>query len=274
MTVAQYFKHYISMPDVAIFFGLALGMVILVNIILFLLSYCGAGKHAASEVNKDDSKDYDYEKSNFVYHKYQSLSQKFYEIVFSGNCILFFMAVYYLINRFYSVEPYKSIFNKYSSFLLLVLIIISCILNTFLDRVFVRLNHVEAEDRAAIKILGMLYMLIIFAYIKYIDNNNNYDMYITYFLGIMIGRFVYFDSSLSESIKNIGRALSNIPVMLLALGCTAVLSIYGLKTEYLIRHIGVVTNIFIAHIFLCVAIFIIFHIHPERWFRPKRYPRD
>ncbi len=270
MTVAEYFKHYISLPDAAVFFGIALASVGIACLILFLFSHIGKSKYAADEVEDilDYEKRFGYEKKNYVYHRFQNLTQKFFEIIFSGTSILFFMTVYYLVNRFYTDEPGKTFFNKYSSFILLLLIVLSCILNTFLDRVFVRLNHVEDTERSSIKILGMLYMLIIFGYIKYIYQNDNYDMYIVYFLGLMVGRFVYFDASFKDFAVNIGRAFRNIPIMLLALACTGAMAYWGFKSKFLIKHIGVVTNVFIAHIFLVVAIFIIFHLHPERLFRP------
>ncbi len=273
MTAADYFKHYISLPDAAIFFGIALGLVLIINLIMFLFSHAGSGKYAADALENTSvstfKENYAYEKKLYVYHRFQNLTQKFYEIVFSGNCILFFMTVYYLIERFYNVQPYKSLFTKYSSFLLLLLIILSCILNTFLDKCLIRLNYLEDEERSSIRILGMLYMLIIFAYIKYIYKNDNYDMYIVYFLGLIIGRFVYFDASFKDFAVNIGRAAANIPVMLLALACTGIMSYYGFGNGFLIKHIGVVTNVFIIHIFLCAAIFIVFHLHPENLFCPK-----
>lgn len=271
MTAADYFKHYISMPEAGVFLAIAAGLVILVNVIMFAFSHIGSGKHAAEAVEgvRDYGQKYNYEKKLYVYHRFQNLTQKFYELVFSGNCVLFFMSVYYLINRFYTVEPYKTMFNKYSSFILLLLIVLSCILNTFLDKCLIRLNHVSDTERSSIRMLGMFYMMIIFAYIKYIYKNDNYDMYIVYFLGLVIGRFVYFDASFRDFAVGIGRAAANIPIMLLALGCNGVMAYWGFSTKFLIKHIGVVTNVFISHIFLCIAIFIIFHLHPERMFRPK-----
>jgi len=297
MTVSEYFMHYITPPESLIFFGIAFGCVALVNIILYLASITGADRHAQEaldekkrieaakaldEVSLEDRiirnsgmelsdshkvRLFQEARTNYVRHRFQNLTQRFYELVFSGNCILFFMTVYYLIFRFYNEQPYKSIFDKYNSFWLLLLIILSCVLNSFLDKILIKLDHLTDQDRAAIRILGMLYMLIIFAYIKYIYGNDNYDMYITYFLGIMIGRFVYFDASFKDFAVNAGMALKNLPVMLLALGCTALLAYYGFTTKFLIKHIGVVTNVYISHIFLIIAIFIIYHIHPEKWIK-------
>lgn len=265
MTIQDYFKHYISWPEVCIFFGIALGMVIIVNAILFLVSHFNAGKYAAEVLGQNTAEGfvaerYEAERKGYISRRYRNLSQRFYELIFSGNCILFFMTVYYLINRFYTVEPYKSMFRKYESFLLLLLIVLSCILNSLLDKIFIRLDCLSKDERSAIKILGMFYMLVIFAYIKYIYENDNYDMFITYFLGLMVGRFVYFDASFKDFTTSIGKALANLPIMILGLACTGAMAYWGFTTKYLIKHIGVITNVFIAHIFLCVAIFIVFHI--------------
>ncbi len=276
MTIGDYFKHYINLPEAAIFLGFAFGLIITVNLIIFFCAHAGVGKYAAEQVHgiKNYENQYLYEKRNYVYHRFQNLIQKFYELIFSGNCILFFMTVYYLINRFYTVEPYKTWFNQYSSFILLLLIILSCILNTFLDKCLIHLDHVNDTERSSVRILGMLYMMIIFAYIKYIYKNDNYDMYIVYFLGLIIGRFVYFDASFKDFVINVGSALARFPLMLLALACTGGMAYWGFSSKFLIKHIGVVTNVFIAHIFLCIAIFVIFHLHPERLFKPKTVAED
>lgn len=273
MTVSDYIRHYFSLPDAVIFFGIALGLVILCNLILFLFSQVGARRHAAEEAALHfTTTDLAAEKAKYVEERFLNLTERFYEIVFSGNCILFFMTVYYLIYRFYETEPYKSLFLKYDSFCLLVLIVLSCVLNTLLDRVFIRLTHLDDRERGAIKILGMLYMLIIFGYIKFIYEDDNYDMFITYFLGLMVGRFVYFDASFKDFLSSMKSALASFPIMLLALGCTGAMAWWGFGTKYLIKHIGVVTNVFIAHIFLVAAIFLIFHLHPERLLRSENKP--
>jgi len=260
MTVIDYVKHYISVPDGLIFFGLALALIILVNLILFLCAKIKGGEPDEEFATV----------GAHVQHNYATWIQRFYELVFSANSILFFMSVYYLIERFYNVQPYKSYFEKYDDWILLILIILSCILTTLLDKVLIRLDLINTDNRGPIRFMGMIYMAVIFWYIKVIYENNNYDKFITYFIGLMVGRFAYFDASFKDFWYTIKKGFANTPLLLLALGCTAVLSYYGFKTEFLIKHIGVVTNVFIEQIFLCVAIFIVHHLHPEKWIRTEK----
>jgi len=258
MTVAEYFKHYISMPGCALFFALALALIILVNLLLFL----------CAKIRGYRDSDDEYTEGEAVRNTFSRWTQSFYELIFSANSILFFMAVYYLIDRFFNVQPYKSYIEKYDDFLLLLLIILSCILTTFLDKALIKLDLISTENRGPIRFMGMIYMAIIFWYIKVIYENDNYDRFIAYFLGLMIGRFAYFDASFKDFWHTVSTGFKYIPLLILALGCTAVLSYYGfMKSEYLIKHIGVVTNVYIEHIFLCLAIFIVHHIHPERWIK-------
>ena len=100
-------------------------------------------------------------------------------------------------------------------------------------------------------------MLVIFAYIKFIYNDDNYDRIILYFLTLVIGRFVYFDVSISDAAGAVKDAASNIPYLLLALGCTGVLAWYGFGTGYLLKSNSVVMSLFIAHLFMVTVIFIL-----------------
>lgn len=242
----KYLEHYIC-KDALYFLLLALFVILIVFFILFFyarITYLCAKNNL--EINFSDT--------------FLSITNRFYELVFSGTSILFFMASYYLLERFGTIEPYITLWNKHKDFILLLFIVISCVLNTFLDSIFVRLKNIDHNEKASVRLIGMLYMILIFCYIKFIYENNNYDLFITYFLGLMIGRFVYFDASFKDFITNLTGALKNIPIMLITLACTGALSYYGFSTKYLIKHIGVITNIFFIHLFMCVGIFIIFHL--------------
>lgn len=242
----QYIEHYFK-KDAIIFLLLAIGVIALSFILLFFYS----------KIIYSFKRNKDYEitfKKTFL-----SATEKFYELIFSGTSILFFMASYYLLERFGTIEPYITLWKEHKDFILLLFIVISCFFNTIFDSIFVRLKNIDTEEKASVRLIGMLYMILIFCYIKFIYENNNYDVFITYFLGLMIGRFVYFDASFKDFISNLGRALKNLPLMLLALACTGVMSYYGFTTKYLVKHIGVITNVYFIHVFMCAAIFLIHH---------------
>lgn len=240
-----YIDHYLKTKESLLFLIVTAVVLGIVLTLFYIYSAIWAGNK--SEVNVKAYRE----------EKFDYLCEMLYELVFSGGSILMFMAVYYLINRFFFVEPYRSFWDKYNDFLLLLLIVISIFTSRIVDNILVRLKAIDHSDKAAIRLIAMGYMILIFCYIKFIYENNNYDMFISYFLGLMIGRFVYFDASLKDFTHALGAAFKKTPIMIIALAITAVLSFYGFKTEFLIKHIGVVTNVFFIHIYLTVVIFVI-----------------
>lgn len=245
----DYLGHYTKLPDLPLFFLLSLVLLLLIYLILWPIAI-KRGKAAAPD------KKGQIEASNL---ELNLLTERFIELIYSGTSILFFMASYYLTERFLELEPYRTFWDHYKSFLLLVLIILSCVLNSFLDRIWTRFRHLEGRGRAPLRMIGMLYMILIFAYIKFIYEDNNYDVFISYFLGLMVGRFVYFDASFKETLQMMKQAAANIPLMLLALAYTGGMCWYGFYTGYLLKHNGVITNVFLTHLFMCVSIFVLFH---------------
>ena len=241
-TVGDYINHYIGSRDGLLFLLVTLGGVFLIMWILYI---CAVVKSLKYEKR--------YRKAVLL-TELESMSQRFYELIFSGGTILFFMTVYYLINRFLMVEPVKSTWDKYKDFILLFLIIFSILICRILDSVIIRLFALSPEDKSSIRLVAMVYMLLIFCYIKFIYGNDNYDMFITYFLGLMIGRFAYFDVSYNDIRSGLKGATRNLPLMLLTLAYLGLVAFYGFRTEYLIKHIGVLTNVFIIHLYTTVAI--------------------
>ena len=235
---SDYVEHYFQLPDFLIFLVLAM---VLMSVIFFVFYLY------AKTTNKTDKK---------LEHEFYYLSERFYELIFSGGSIIGFMAVYYLINRFVQTGSFKVFWDNYKDYLLLLFMVISIIFNSILDHLVIRVKHLDRDAMASIRLTGMLYMIIIFCYIKFIYEDNNYDTFIAYFLTLMIGRFVYFDASFMDFLYCIKRAATNIPMMLMALGYLGIMCLYGFFTGYLLKHNGVITNIFFTHLFMIVAMFV------------------
>ncbi len=236
MSYEEYLQHYFQMPDFIIFILLTTFILALVYLIFFAY---------AKKTNR---------KTQAIAHEFYSLSERMYELFFSGGSIIGFMAIYYLINRFVTEGSFREFWDNYKDYLLLFLMIISILLNTVMDHLIVRLKHLDREEMASIRLTGMLYMIMIFCYIKFIYEDDNYDMFITYFLTLMIGRFVYFDASFKDFLKCIKNAAKNLPIMIICLAFLGILCFHGYSTEYLLKHNGVITNIFFTHLFISVII--------------------
>ena len=247
----EYLAHYFNPSDVIIFSLIAVGLLVAVYIIFYVYSK-GRFKNP-QRVNEE-----------FFF-----LSERFYELIFSGGSIIGFMAVYFYLDFFDHSGPFFVFWDKYSDYLLLLFMVISIVLNSFLDHVLIRLKRIHREEMASIRLIGMLYMILIFGYIKFIYEDKNYDMFIAYFLTLMIGRFVYFDASFKDFLSCIKLAAANIPIMIMGLTYLGIMCLYGYNTGYLLKHNGVITNIFFVHVYIIVVIFLL-HFIPEILLRNKK----
>lgn len=244
-----YVKHYFEMPNCLYFLALAFGILFSFFVMFYIYTLISAGKRRG-RVRRE-----------YVRIEWHVLVERFYEMIFSGTSILCFMAIYYLVDRFITIDPYRGVWDKYRDFFLMILIIMSCLYNSFLDRILVRFKFLTRDERSAGRLTGMVYMLLIFAYIKFIYENNNYDMFITYFVGLMVGRFAYFDSTIHDFVKALQGVKKNLVLMVFALLYASIMCLYGFGTDYLLIHNGVITNVFITHLYMCAAIFVLHHLH-------------
>lgn len=244
--------HYFSWYGIIGMFAVA---AVAVSISLWLIR--AAAGVFSRRVRREKRVDYLRDETN-------SLAERFYELTFSNTAILLFVSIYFMIDYFGAGASFRGIWETYNGIILLGFILASVLLTSFLDNFLIPLDNVRPGERASMRLMGMLYMLIIFAYIKYIYKDNNYDTIIIYFLTLVIGRFVYFDASLESFGSAMAESLRNLPLLLLTLLCTAAISLFGWGTGYLYRANGVVFNLFLAHLYLLAVIFIIHRIHRLR----------
>ncbi len=244
MTFSQYLLHYLNWKQ-ALPFLLIAALVITLAILILRAAAGPLSERPDKETGEMFSPD----------EKLLNLADRFFELIFSGLAIFLFVGIYFLID-YYGLGPAKSpLWSKYGSLLLLGMILLSVLLNSFLDQVIIPLSYIEPRERAAIRLIGMFYMIIIFVYIKFIYEDDNYDTIIMYFLGLIIGRFIYFDATLDGFVSAVSDAAASLPLMLLALGCTGAMAWYGFGVKYLLRSNGVVMSLMIAQLFMTVVIF-------------------
>ncbi len=258
MTFSEYLEHYIVPAKMLTFLGLALACTVLSVLIIILASKAGARGRTRLA------------RQRAFITRANNLTERYYEMIFSATSILSFLSAYYLIERFVTEGAFHDFWEAHSDFLLLIMIILSCVINSIFDRILIPLKNVNTEEKGSVRLIGMLYIILIFIYIKFIYENNNYDGFIIYFLGLMVGRYAYFDSSFSDFVSTIKRASHNVPLLLLGLANTAIMCLYGFTSKYLLRSNGVLVSTFFAHLFLVVAIFIVFHTRFIRIFVKKK----
>ena len=153
------------------------------------------------------------------------------------------------------------LWDNYGDFLLLAFLVCASLFNTILDHGFVPLKHVSGSMRSSMRMASMVYLTVLFLYIKFIYEDNNYDSIIIYFIGMMIGRFVYFDATFHDFVSAMKQLRFALPFVGLALLVTALLALYGFHTQYLWKSNSVVISLLIAHLHMDLAIFILARSH-------------
>ena len=243
ISFSELMSHYMVPRDAGIFFLVSFAA--LVAVLSLIALYC-RGRMAGKEHTQAALRE-----------RTQWTVERFAEILFSDTSMLAFISAYVMLDWFVVDPAARSFWTSYSDFILLGLIILSCVLNSFLDRVFLPLKRIRPEEKASLRLVSMLYMFVIFLYIKFIYVDDNYDSIIVYFIGMMIGRFVFFGASLKEFLDAISHAARDLGMLVLALLLTAFMAWYGFGTGYLLRINGVVVSLLIAHLYLIVALFIL-----------------
>lgn len=245
MTFQQYVQHYLQWRGVLMM--LVSATAVIAASLLFILAFA---RKKSVRYTPDTRR-------AFVRDETVSQSEKFYELIFSNTSILVFVAAYFMIDYFGVGEQYRELWDKYNGIILLLFIVVSIVFTSFMDNLIIPLKNVHRGERSSMRLMGMLYMLIVFAYIKFIYEDSNYDSIIIYFLTLVIGRFVYFDATIESFGNAMKETFSNLPLLALALICTAMLAWVGFGTGYLLKLNGVVFNLFIAHVYLLLVIFIV-----------------
>ncbi len=260
MSAQEYAAHYFAVNDILHFLLVAVIGALTCMFFILLAARIKARGRSRIEKNRD------------FYERAMNMSQRFDEMIFSATAILSFLAVYYLIDRFALDPGFRSFWDRWCDFILLGMIILSCVVNNYLDVMLIPLKKITREEKGSVRLIGMFYIMVIFLYIKFVYENDNYDGFIMYFLGLIIGRFAYFDASFRDSLQTIKNGARNIPFLIMGLIYTAFMCIYGFSTDYLLISNGVLVSTFIAHIFMVVAIFVVHHSHLINLFarKPKK----
>ncbi len=251
----KYLNHYLDWQNCGLFFIVSLIGLVVILVILFTYARSQEKKDAADARRRGGRKTISGNTCRII--------ESFYELVFSSTSILFFLAAYYLIDRFLTDRTYRVTWDRYSDIILMLFIFMSIFLNAFFDSVLVRLKWIDAADKASIRLVSTIYMVLIFLYIRFIYNDLNYNELIVYFLGLVIGRFVYFDFTWPDFVKTMKGVARNIPMLILMLLYSGMMCFVGFKSKFLLTSNGVIVSIFIAHVFMDMSILIAHMIlHP------------
>ena len=170
--------------------------------------------------------------------------ESFYELVFSGTSILLFLSLYYIIDeRLPQISMY---WEKYQDVVLLVFIVLSVFLTSWLDVVLVKLTHLDPEQKASVRLISVFYIVLILLYIRFIYEDTNYDGLILYFLTLTVGRFLYFDFTVKSFLETMRGVLENLPLLVIMSAYSGFVCWYGFHVGFLLKSNGVILSTFLA----------------------------
>ena len=276
MTIESYLNPDFTWTKKLIFFLLAFSGVILCDLLVIW--------RAKNVANRQDGSD----RKAFFFDRAENRVQCFYEMMISGTSVLFFSCAYVVCNHLYSLieaDPYSvsgalsffyKVWGEGKDFVLLFLICMSCLLNTFLDRVIIPLKTITKAERASIRLLAMFYVILILVVLNIIGDESEYGPVMMYYLGLMVGRFVYFDASFVDFLAAMKNAIMNLPMLAMGMALMAGLSVFGFRVGYLIERNYFIVGVFYTHLFLLLAIFLIHLIRfwPLILGKPKGHKRN
>ena len=176
-------------------------------------------------------------------------------LVFSGTSILLFLSLYYIIDeRLPQISMY---WEKYQDVVLLVFIVLSVFLTSWLDVVLVKLTHLDPEQKASVRLISVFYIVLILLYIRFIYEDTNYDGLILYFLTLTVGRFLYFDFTVKSFLETMRGVLENLPLLVIMSAYSGFVCWYGFHVGFLLKSNGVILSTFLAHLFMDCSIFLL-----------------
>ncbi len=273
MTLEAYINPDFGWPQKLIFLGAALAA-----LIICLLFIIGGVKISVSSMRKSERK-------NEFYLRTHNRIQRFYEMIIAATSVMSFSCAYVIINHIYNMIStgerttdsviLLTLTDAWSGgrdFILLLLICISCVLNTLLDRLIIPLKRLSKEERACVRMLAMFYAIFVLVYLNWIGEESEYSPVMIYYLGLMVGRFVYFDASFMDFVAALKNMLKNIYLLILCITAMGILCYVGFTKGYLLEKNYYIVGAFYTHLFMLVAAFIVHHSHIIHLF--VRKPKD
>ncbi|MCR5510905.1 MAG: hypothetical protein K6F54_08165 [Lachnospiraceae bacterium] len=226
------------------------------------------------------------ERRNEFYTRSLNRVQRFYEMIIAGTSVMSFSCAYVIIHHIHTLittgerttdsvilMSMVSIWDTGRDFILLLLICLSCVLNSVLDKLIIPLKKTDRDEKACVRMLAMFYVIFILMYLNYIGDESEYNPVMIYYLGLMVGRFIYFDASFKDFLHAMKNLWQNLYLLILGLTLTGILCYFGFSQGYLLERNYYIVGAFYTHLFMLVTVFILHHSRILLLFirKPKGY---
>lgn len=256
MTLKAYINPDFTLGEKFIFFIIALVGILLCTFGARLVTRLVAGGRSSDK--------------NELLIKADSNVELFYEMIISGTSVMSFAVSYVVCNHIYSLIQtsgesgagwmlFYNIWSDGKDFALLLLICLSCVINTILDKIVIPLKVIDRDKKATVRMLSMFYVIIILVYLNIIGDESEYSPVMMYYLGLMIGRFVYFDASFKDFVIALKNMFVSLHLLIMGLILTGVLCYIGFSAGYLLERNYYIVGIFYTHLFMLIAVFVLHH---------------
>jgi hypothetical protein len=263
MTVEAYINPDFGWTQKLIFLAVALfGIIVCVAFIIGGVRISTSAMSAKKSVKRVE-----------FYKRSHNRIQRFYEMIIAGTSVLSFSCAYVIINHIYSkaqemggvtgtawLNTFLKAWEGSKDFVLLLLICLSCVLNSLLDRLIIPLKKTDSSERAIVRMLAMFYCILILVYLNMFGDENEYNPVMMYYLGLMVGRFVYFDASFKDFLRAMKNMFVSAPILLLGLLLAWLMCFFGFKAEFLLEKNYYIVGVFYTHLFLLAAVFVCHHV--------------
>ena len=279
MTIDAYINPDFTWTDKLIFL-----LVTLLGVVICILLIIAGVAVSVSFMKTEGSK-----KKQEFFERTHNRVQRFYEMIISGTSVLSFSCAYVIINHIYAkaqdmgdvtgspgLDSFLNLWAEGKDFILLLLICLSCFLNSLLDRLVIPLKKADRSEKACVRMLAMFYCIFILIRLNSIGDESEYSPVMIYYLGLMVGRFVYFDASFRDFLQALWNMFRNIYLLILGLALTGLLCLFGFSKEYLLEKNYYIVGAFYTHLFMLTAVFILHHSHILSLFirKPKEEPSE
>lgn len=233
-------EKFISWAILSIFVLLAIVATIFIIVRIILYNSRKVNENTTMEEIKAIAKEY-------VNRPYE-ISQTVFEIIICNTCIIVIMYVYYRLAK-------NLLFlEKYLGIIMLVLIIIAILLNDFLDEKL-KQDMIKEEDKGNIRLISSCSIIMLFSFLKIYFKTAEYDEFLLCYIGLVLGRFIYFDSTLKEFIRCVKNLKSYFIPLIIAFLLTGIISGIGLHLEVITTN-----NLFISLMISHFAILFFIHL--------------
>lgn len=233
-------EKFISWAILSIFVLLAIVATIFIIVRIILYNSRKVNENTTMEEIKAIAKEY-------VNRPYE-ISQTVFEIIICNTCIIVIMYVYYWLAK-------NLLFlEKYLGIIMLVLIIIAILLNDFLDEKL-KQDMIKEEDKGNIRLISSCSIIMLFSFLNIYFKTAEYDEFLLCYIGLVLGRFIYFDSTLKEFIRCVKNLKSYFIPLIIAFLLTGIISGIGLHLEVITTN-----NLFISLMISHFAILFFIHL--------------